>query len=233
MSLFKKTLAAAILSATAMSASAALTEVQTQTLEYSALTDWTTDLTFDLYDSSAFGGADLERVSISLVSNTLSDATFTATADSTFFGSTNVVLSAVNSLGATAGDLSVSTTSEFADVSSQLFLAAGETLEIEDLVGSGSSSNPMIEDAASLDLFSGAGTFDVTLSTVTWTTVNWTSGNVSGNNTTVADGTYTITYYVDDSNISTPPATGVPVPGTLALMGLGLIAVAARKKAKA
>jgi hypothetical protein len=231
MSLFKKTLAAAILSATAMSASAALTEVQTQTLAYDNYTSWTTSLVFDLYDSSLTGGADLLGVRLTYEGDTSTDLFFTALTDGTeFYGSSIVYLDA-----AIAGqdyDINLVSTVDFATRNDSIQLDTGETYSAENLNGSELASLEL-SDADSLVFFSGPGTFTVDLLAEADTNLVFRNGNADYSQATTAVGTYTVSYLVDDASIVTPPTTGVPVPGTLALMGLGLIAVAARKKAKA
>jgi uncharacterized membrane protein len=232
MSLFKKTLATAILSATAMSASAALVEVQSQSQSYDNLTSWSNSFVFDRYDASQTGGAELLGVRLSYLGETSTDLFFTALTDGTsFYGSSVVYLDAA--IAGQSYDINLATDVDYATRTSTIELNSGETYEANDLNGSDTSSLEL-SDAASLIYFTGPGTFTVDLLAEADTNLTFRNGNADYSQATVATGTYTVSYLVDDASIVTPPpANGVPLPGTLALMGLGLVAVAARKKAKA
>ncbi len=229
MSLIKKTLAAAVLSATAMSASAALMEVQSQTQNYSDLTVWTQGFTFNLYDPSLEGGKALEKVVLSLYGDVVTTISFTSTTDTYVSGDAGALVMASNSVTGTAMTLDVSPADSFGDTLPGELVAAGTTVEVGPLTGEDSAA---WESTNTSDLlaFTGPGTFDVDLSAFGQLDLTQLGGNVSSDQVTTASGTYTVTYFVDDA-VVTPPSA-VPVPGTLALMGLGLLALSARKRSK-
>ncbi|WP_293268749.1 choice-of-anchor E domain-containing protein [Neptunomonas sp.] len=224
MSAFTKIVATAALTLAASSASAALIEVQSQTQSNNfSLTTWTDNFTFNLFDSSLVGGAALQRVELSLAGQSVSNLTFNAVTDSFVNGSAGSSIFATVGLGGGALNIDVSPTGTFGGVGPGVAVPGGASTSIGPLNGADASSS-FTTAAADLAAFTGPGTFDVALLGLGSLNLTALGGNVDTVQDTQSQGTFSISYFIDD----TPPST-VPVPGTLALMGLGLLAMRARK----
>jgi hypothetical protein len=71
----------------------------------------------------------------------------------------------------------------------------------------------------------GGGLFNVLFNTITGTVVSTSAGNTSASQATTATGTVSIAYTYDTA--APPPPTGTPEPASLALMGTGVLGIAA------
>ena len=94
-----------------------------------------------------------------------------------------------------------------------------------------------VTDTAAADLqpfqAAGGGTFDVIATTYTITDLSNTGGNTSATQTTTATATFTVAYDYTPTPAVTPPATSVPEPKTLAIVGLGLLGAGLVRKHRA
>ncbi|SIS42015.1 choice-of-anchor E domain-containing protein [Neptunomonas antarctica] len=224
MSAFTKIVATAALTLAASTASAALIEVQSQSQSTPfSLTSWNSDFTFNLFDSSLVGGATLQRVELSLFGQSISDLTFSATTDSWVIGSAGSSIFANLSIGGGALDIDISPSDSFGNTAPGEFVAAGTTLNLPTLTGSDAD---MLATIAFADLlaFTGPGTFNVGLLGLGSLTLQAFGGNVDTVQDTQSKATFGVSYFINEP-------TTVPNPGTLALLGLGLLAMRFRKSA--
>lgn len=97
-----------------------------------------------------------------------------------------------------------------------------------------------VTDSTAADLVpfeaAGGGTFNVIATTYTTTDLSNTGGNTSATQNTTATATFTVRYDYTPPAVVTPPSTPgtpVPEPGSLALVGLGLLAAGVARKHRA
>jgi hypothetical protein len=95
-------------------------------------------------------------------------------------------------------------------------LTAGQSKTFSGLSGTGGGS--LGTDTTVLLPYEGAGTFSIAVSTLTGLNVSGGGGQVASNQSTSANGTAMVTY--------NSQMTGVPEPGTLAMIGLGILGLA-------
>lgn len=226
MSAFTKLAAAAALTLAASTASAALIEVQSQSQVHALdFTTWMDNFTFNLFDSSLVGGATLQRVELSLFGESVSDLTFNADTDAFVSGTAGSAIFATVSIGGGSLNIDVSPDDSFGGVAPGVFVAGGTSLTLPTLTGSDSDMVATVLPA-DLSAFTGPGTFDVSLLGLGSLNLTALGGNVDTIQDTSSTGTFSVSYFIEDT-----PASSVPVPGTLALLGLGLLAMRARKSA--
>lgn len=227
MSFVKQTLAAAVLATVATSASAALVQVQSQTQSHAfSLTTWTDTLTFNLYDPSLEGGKALQRVELSLYGESLANLTFNATTQAFVSGQAGSSIFANVGLGGGSMNIDVSPQDSFGQAAPGVAVPAGGSTAINGLTGNDTDSS-VSTDAGVLASFTGPGTFNVDLLGLGSLNLTALGGNVDTIQNTQSMANFTVTYFVDDT-----PSSSVPVPSSLALLGLGLLAMSARKKAR-
>lgn len=235
MSAFKKIVATTALTLAASTASAALIQVQDQTQTHAFdFTTWTDTFTFNLYDASLVNGAlyanggALERVELSLNGASTSTLTFTAGTDVFVSGTAGSAIFANVSLGGGSLDIDVSPNGAYGTSGPGAFVPAGVSTVLGPLTGSDTASVATTA-AADLMAFSAPGTFDVGLLGLGSLTLSSLGGNATAGQVTQSTGTFSVAYFFDDTAAVIVPPTSVPVPGTLALLGLGLLAMRARK----
>lgn len=225
MSAFTKIAATAALTLVASTASAGLIEVvaQTQTQTHaSSLTTWLDQFTFNLFDAATAGGA-LKKIELSLVGSSNSLLTFNAQTDSYVSGSAGSNIFATISLGGGGLNINVSPADSFGGVGPGVFVPAGQSTQVGPLLGSDSTSS-VTTSASDLAAFTGPGSFTVDLQGLGSLSLEALGGNVDTVQVTSSTATFEVAYFIEGPNT-------VPVPGTLALVGLGLLAMRARKNA--
>jgi hypothetical protein len=224
MSAFTKIVATAALTLAASTASAALIEVQSQsqTAPFD-LTSWTDNFTFNLFDSSLVGGAALQRVELSLFGESTTNLIFSAVTDSWVYGSAGSNIFATVGIGSGSLNIDVSPADSFGDTSPGEYIADGTTLVLPTLTGSDATTTAT-SAAADLLAFTGPGTFNVDMLGLGSLTLTALGGNVDTVQETQSTATFGVSYFIN-------APTTVPNPGTLALLGLGLLAMRFRKSA--
>ncbi|WP_169051467.1 choice-of-anchor E domain-containing protein [Neptunomonas sp. XY-337] len=225
MAFAKKALAAAVLTVAATSASAALELVQTQTGGYGyEATIWNHTLTFDLFNPANFDGRALQRVELELSGESATTFNFTPT--------NSAVREASGDFGAKIyADVSVTSGLIAINVNPT---AKGATDRVEQnvkydfgLLEGSDAKGTEHTDAATLAGFTGTDTFNVQLEALASITFNAVGGNYVSEQEARALGNFTVKYYVEEL----PPAASVPAPASLALFGLGLLAMSRKRKA--
>ena|SRR3989339_1105279 len=179
----------------------------------SSLTDWTSSLSFDKFDSSL---GTLTKVQIDL-SGTMS--TILTVTNSSPDGSNGT---AKTELQITVQDSGGNLIVPEIDLFSSLFsynLGAGQSMTSGTLTKSGSSSDQYTL-AAVLSEFTGPGTIVLPASTFTQTWLTNTGGNTYASQVTYAELTGTVTYFYDE----------VPEPATMLLLGLGSLILRKSRK---
>ncbi|WP_028470847.1 choice-of-anchor E domain-containing protein [Neptunomonas japonica] len=226
MSAFTKIAAAAVLTFAATTASAALIEVQSQSQTHASdFTTWTDNFTFNLFDSALEGGAALQRVELTLNGESISNLTFNAVTDSFVNGNAGSSIFATVSIGGGSLNINVSPADTFGGAAPGEFVPAGVSTGIGPLTGSDADSVATTA-AGDLTSFTGPGTFDVALLGLGSLNLTALGGNVDTIQQTQSSATFGVSYFINE-----PAPSTVPVPGTLALLGLGLLAMRARKSA--
>lgn len=225
MAFAKKALATALLTVAATSASAALELVQTQTGSHGyAATIWTQTLSFDLFNPANFDGRSLQRVELELSGASRTTFSFTPTSSAIVQanGDFGAFIQADVSVGSNDLDINVSPNSS----ASTGFTPQGSTYDFGQQDASDADSRA-VTDAANLAAFTGSSTFDVDLTSYANIAFNAVGGNYISQQSSDALGEFTVKYYVEEL----PPASTVPAPASLALFGLGLLAMSRKRKA--
>ncbi|WP_164847083.1 choice-of-anchor E domain-containing protein [Neptunomonas marina] len=226
MAFAKKALAAAVLTVAATSASAALELVQTQTGSHGyAATIWTQTLSFDLFNPANFDGRSLQRVELELTGSSRTTYSFTPTSSSIIAadGKFGALINADVTIGSNDLDILIRPGKTDAITAP---VAQGTTYDFGLQEGSGADSK-QATDAANLAAFTGSSTFDVNLASYADISFNAVGGNYTSEQTAEALAQFTVKYYVEEL----PPAASVPAPASLALFGLGLLAMSRKRKA--
>lgn len=239
MSRFKPILFATVAAATLATAGAANALTFSQTLNWGpGPTDYNNDLrNIALFDTNA---GTLNSITFSATYGFTSAITLTNSAQATStgsvrtesaarFSSTNGAVNtalnaAVNTNGAVnigAGTLNPTAFDAFGNTQTYS-LAPGASA----LVSSNRSTvnyGPIVDaSAGGRAAFSsvGSGIATIGLTTLTGTLLTNTAGNTSASQSTAATGSLVITY---DYSAPTPPPTNIPEPGSIALLGAGLL----------
>lgn len=226
MSALKKIIAATALTLMASTASAALIEVQSQTQSKGfTLTTWLDTFTFNLFDAVAAGGA-LQKVEFSLSGDSTTVLTFNAATDSFVSGTAGSKIYADISIGGNNLDINIAPVGSFGQSGPGEKVTGGSSLQLGPLLGS-DSTGLATTNAAELALFSAPGTFDVDMMGLASLTLASLGGNASSQQVSSSSAIFGVKYFIEQP----VPSTNVPTPGTLALVGLGLLALRARKSA--
>src|SRR5215472_8552253 len=161
-----------------------------------------------------FSGGGLTSVQISVSGGITGSITLTnnASTSQTVTGTT----SSAFSIGALAGFTIVNPIFSASYTTGPQSLTAGQSKTFAGLSGTGSDN--LGTDTTVLAPYTGAGTFNIAVSTLTALAVSGGGGQVASAQSTSANGTATVTY--------NSAMTGVPEPGTLAMIGLGILGLA-------